>query len=1026
MRNTNENIEISYDVETWVWPQESVATQVVWILWSEHAELGKLFWNNGYNALNDSGKNTILGLIKLDSTNTEYLKKIIISQNKIGIHNSLEYIVSIILTSNFRYSLQDLFYLTTSSWVSRLDRKDITSIQMLAEEHIFELGYFDPQKWHGKYYKPHFFQTLLECKEIIGKQNIDLSWFIIWYESHVEKDARNIMMLRKKPKQTSFFESITYLFSLWEPWYVWQSIHRLLRQKSIDFSKEIFSSLEEMQVHIWSHLFTQEKKYRQVWEGLSIRQKNALQSSVEGYDKDQLRRDLKVFQKQTEMTFKELAEFLLVTGYSFYDLYIFQQSKIYVANIDDSIEEMGAFLERYGLSKKGFLLKLQQHNIHVSLISLDGISTILSYGWINEILILINAFDKIPSDYYTIQSKIQGVFLWRVPEEILYNTSHFLQLLSYIKVIIDLDPSFRVEYIDWNKPEELEQKYHTLLEKRNAKRKKILWMEEFDGEIDVHYFEQWMEWGSYESDMNKLEAEWYSKEEIVHFCNHTGYSMKGIMDIIFFEELYGFTLQHVPEVKLHRERMQLSEIINAWLNARNMRADSIAYYRLLWYPFQFIRRLPFNYGMSNESMSYTRRPTHEDFIFQIQEIRPDFDFAIFQHIFPEYFNFSSGTISCNEASPMILRNILRILTLNPNFDFSKISPYLLFKEGSLLYEMWWVLTALLCQDWSWNLDYAKLNISLLETIVSEENLSEYFMEDAEFDAAENITKGNSLSSSDIRKQAMTQTLSIAKLPQIIEESLNWEEDITFRELLDRLLKGRQNQFTYEQRYEIIVRAKRYFDSFANVISYREKYKNAKDLLSHVNPYKVNYFDVSDEIECQQEGINLTFYFAREEDYYKCLRMENTKKESGGMKLNASKIPGMQGTICFVNGPVWVVNDFTQIVKIHENRHISNGFLFDRGVPEDYAKDEIIAYMSDGTSQEELIATLTNPNGLYNYYESLMLFDFKAFQKSWQLYTQRITRHISEAFEIADLYPDEYLDLLAITPVKKWNSILKSK
>lgn len=1019
--------------EIWDWAEtigrdNETAHEIVSVLW----ETGQFFWEllhaNGYNQLYQKQRNTLLWIMKVWPRNKQYLEAIFECQNAIWINDSLVYILEILMNSRFQYSIEDIYYLTQNSKPSRLDKNYTLSLKFFCEEKIYELWYFHARAKEGTYYKPFFFDALVTCRKQLGSENISLDWFINFYISFIEPKTKNILRLRKKPDLTKFLSSVQYLFSLGEPSQVWHKIHNILwHNAKFDFGKQKFESLDALEVSMWDELFSQDSRYKKVWKSLSVAQKKELFGLVSDCWKTQFISTVQWVLKKTKMSFQELTDFMLETGYSLINIHFFFLQKVFdmsAAFWQDKGEGLADYLKRYGYSVKEFFLEVQKSGLHNSQISLDTMHTIFAYRWMKDIWVLATYFDSIPNDYYYIQQRSFWSVFRHFSEAVVRDTTRILKIFSLLKNIMQLDASFRLDSVlreNLEDIEKLEERYAELLEKEQEKQSQALGIKTYESE---NYFPRFREEkGYYDTLMWKCEQSWYTKEEIVDFCMQTGYRLEDIENMLFFEEQYWHIIEGVSSEDLQRGKINFTAIIQAGFNATNMRADSIWYYSLLWYPLSMIRRMPFNYLMNNDRLWNHNEVTHERYILEIKSIQADFDFSIFWELYPEYFHYWKGEKIVGEIDIPTLRSILEILKLHPQFELSQISPYLLRYAG--LHSLF---KALLQSDRLWEIDYEQLHITLIEYITWED-LEEFFMQEADFDFhrdTQGITRKETVSQIDsLRSNSVKQSLSLASLPRIIEETLTENPEMTFHDVL-KVLFTNQSQFTREQRFEIIIKSKRYYDSFNKVQKYSNKYPNAQDLLSQVNPYKVNYYEIQGKIECQQEGMNLTFYFSDEEDYYRCLWMKKNRRESGGMKLWYSQLPDINGTICFVNGPVWVENDFTQVVQIHENRHITNGFLFESNLPEDAAKDEIIAYMSDGTSQEYLVKILTSIWALYNYFEPLMYRDYARFEQQWSIYANRVERYISQAYTVASLYPDEYLDLLAVTPINRWGTILKTK
>lgn len=88
------------------------------------------------------------------------------------------------------------------------------------------------------------------------------------------------------------------------------------------------------------------------------------------------------------------------------------------------------------------------------------------------------------------------------------------------------------------------------------------------------------------------------------------------------------------------------------------------------------------------------------------------------------------------------------------------------------------------------------------------------------------------------------------------------------------------------------------------------------------------------------------------------------------------------------------------------------------------KDEIIAFLSDGSrDMSKIRSTLTNEDGLYNYFEDTDLYK-NGDQTEWNRYVQEINTALDIAPKIIDRYGKERaIELMAITDIRHWRRYL---
>jgi hypothetical protein len=195
-----------------------------------------------------------------------------------------------------------------------------------------------------------------------------------------------------------------------------------------------------------------------------------------------------------------------------------------------------------------------------------------------------------------------------------------------------------------------------------------------------------------------------------------------------------------------------------------------------------------------------------------------------------------------------------------------------------------------------------------------------------------------------------------------------------------------------------------------------------------------------EITMESHGL-VIFFNAKNVETYALLRgSDKSLNNSGGFAWQYSEIPELTGCITVGNN---VSGENASQIIVHERRHQENLILFpptsvERGhTPLIRAKDEIIAYMRDGRSKEQIQQSLTKKEGVYDYFTEQRLSatanlekaresnhavqietyeaELKTVEKQWQRHCEQVNRLLDKAFEVGV----ENLDALSITPAERW-------
>lgn len=189
-----------------------------------------------------------------------------------------------------------------------------------------------------------------------------------------------------------------------------------------------------------------------------------------------------------------------------------------------------------------------------------------------------------------------------------------------------------------------------------------------------------------------------------------------------------------------------------------------------------------------------------------------------------------------------------------------------------------------------------------------------------------------------------------------------------------------------------------------------------------------------DVMMEVDWANFTFY-VHEEDDYKLLKaywdeeMAKNSLNSWWVSMWWAKIEELKWTITMVNWAKYG-DPYATSVKLHETRHADNQII----MPDHHnwdnlsrAKDEIIAYLRDGSNVNRITEYLHKERGqqaLYDYYKDIEKVDPERYRKLRELYEQELQSAIQIAKKMQQAQIPNYLDILAITPVRQWGNLEK--
>ena len=294
--------------------------------------------------------------------------------------------------------------------------------------------------------------------------------------------------------------------------------------------------------------------------------------------------------------------------------------------------------------------------------------------------------------------------------------------------------------------------------------------------------------------------------------------------------------------------------------------------------------------------------------------------------------------------------------------------------------------------------------------------------------------------SSMRKEALKvwkeryreQMTILSELPSRIRRELfesGWTTVGTPDQILEKLIDSLWSwlqKLSIAQRKEVLTRSRKYIEKATTVRKYADEYKdNPKDLVS-----KCLNTDISKlkwEVTMEVNGANFTFYIHNEDDYKLLANKwditKSKEESSGGVSLGYSIIEELKGTITLQNGKK-IGNNSTQI---HETAHVDNTYKMPdkfNGDPLSRAKDEIIAYLTDGTNIRDIAKTLlekSKDGWIYDYYKESNPDNYENIRPLYESELSKLLRIADKFHQNRERFPF-YLDLLAVTPARDWHRI----
>ncbi len=298
-----------------------------------------------------------------------------------------------------------------------------------------------------------------------------------------------------------------------------------------------------------------------------------------------------------------------------------------------------------------------------------------------------------------------------------------------------------------------------------------------------------------------------------------------------------------------------------------------------------------------------------------------------------------------------------------------------------------------------------------------------------------------------KKNRAEQQKELANVAFKVRSVLKEDPGASYQDVLSRVFgdKMQELRFSKAQRVEIRKGILTYMEKCGTVKSYVADYKGREsELVAKI--FNIDPKLIKGEVTLTSDGPALILHCDKEVFALLHSRGKEGAELSAGFATQRSEIPDLRGSIVVINNEKFKSPGSNREVTIgHELRHIENKLLFP---PEErferrylaYVKDEIIAYMKQGTNPDALKKRFTEKDSLYDYYKpqrdeySKMLSEaIKAkdvsrkehaekkldiIELKWQSHCKRTIQLVDIAFKV------RYLDMLSITPVAQWPKLLK--
>jgi len=238
----------------------------------------------------------------------------------------------------------------------------------------------------------------------------------------------------------------------------------------------------------------------------------------------------------------------------------------------------------------------------------------------------------------------------------------------------------------------------------------------------------------------------------------------------------------------------------------------------------------------------------------------------------------------------------------------------------------------------------------------------------------------------------------------ITENISSGQCTTIRRVLYQIAERHRNVAKYARQF----------------IKYEDKRQVVKELFG---------IDIKGDVELTITPYIIHLDFKDPIDYVKVYQLDSEHEaerihRSGGRTITRCNIPELNSAVTISKNQS--KDRITSVIE-HEERHQVNKFLFSEFAHEKFSfdeiqmnavKDEIIAYLIDGTSIGEIEHILTDESGIYNYFRDKGL-SSEEYEKKWKYHVAKVKKLLSAATKIIRSDGSIDVELLSISPWKHW-------
>lgn len=269
--------------------------------------------------------------------------------------------------------------------------------------------------------------------------------------------------------------------------------------------------------------------------------------------------------------------------------------------------------------------------------------------------------------------------------------------------------------------------------------------------------------------------------------------------------------------------------------------------------------------------------------------------------------------------------------------------------------------------------------------------------------------------------------TIALLPDQIIEYFDIDPKATAKEAIQSVYEQIKNLDGAVQ-IDIVQKIRKYkrrIEAIERYINKSEYKNNPARLLWVMRGFDYKILNKPKEISMERIGSNIVFYVADADDYKRVYNpqrhesQEESAEKSGWFATEASEIIELRWTLNVVKNNK--EDKQATNTKIHENRHTLNKYLFTEKEesPTKRAKDEILAYLKDGTSRDRIYRILSERWWLYDYFKKDGMDPNSAkYAESRANHEAMLEKSLDIAKALKDAEVPNYLDILSITDIKQ--------